>query len=81
MGESELALPYQGGVVECLPVCLLLDPESELIHPPGGVGLLVGQPFDVVKVRYQTPQYNGRYNSILGAFRESAWVCAWWEVA
>ncbi|WOO79346.1 Mitochondrial basic amino acids transporter [Vanrija pseudolonga] len=35
----------------------------------GGVGLLVGQPFDVVKVRYQTPQYNGRYNSILGAFR------------
>ncbi|TXT10979.1 hypothetical protein VHUM_01730 [Vanrija humicola] len=35
----------------------------------GGVGLLVGQPFDVVKVRYQTPQYNGRYNSIIGAFR------------
>lgn len=35
----------------------------------GAVGLVVGQPFDVVKVRWQTPEYNGRYASITGAFR------------
>lgn len=37
----------------------------------GAAGLIVGQPFDVVKVRYQTPAFMGRYNSIIGAFRES----------
>ncbi|RSH87801.1 uncharacterized protein EHS24_000318 [Apiotrichum porosum] len=35
----------------------------------GAVGLVVGQPFDVVKVRYQTPAFNGKYTSIFGAFR------------
>ncbi|OCF33700.1 carnitine/acyl carnitine carrier [Kwoniella heveanensis CBS 569] len=33
----------------------------------GAAGLVVGQPFDVVKVRYQTPQYAGRYTSTFGA--------------
>ncbi|WWC72555.1 uncharacterized protein I206_106517 [Kwoniella pini CBS 10737] len=33
----------------------------------GAAGLVVGQPFDVVKVRYQTPQYAGRYKSTFGA--------------
>ncbi|WWD20676.1 hypothetical protein CI109_105152 [Kwoniella shandongensis] len=33
----------------------------------GAAGLLVGQPFDVVKVRYQTPQYAGRYSSTFSA--------------
>ncbi|WVR08551.1 hypothetical protein IAU60_005606 [Kwoniella sp. DSM 27419] len=33
----------------------------------GAVGLVVGQPFDVVKVRYQTPQFAGRYSSTFGA--------------
>ncbi|WVQ95620.1 hypothetical protein IAU59_002718 [Kwoniella sp. CBS 9459] len=33
----------------------------------GAAGLVVGQPFDVVKVRYQTPQYAGRYSSTFGA--------------
>lgn len=33
---------------------------------------MVGQPFDVVKVRYQTPEYNGRYASITQAFSESS---------
>jgi hypothetical protein len=27
----------------------------------------VGQPFDVVKVRYQTPEYAGRYSSTFAA--------------
>jgi solute carrier family 25 carnitine/acylcarnitine transporter 20/29 len=36
----------------------------------GVAGLVVGQPFDVVKVRYQTPSYAGKYSSVLGAFRE-----------
>jgi hypothetical protein len=27
----------------------------------------VGQPFDVVKVRYQTPEYAGRYSSTFSA--------------
>lgn len=47
----------------------------------GAVGLVVGQPFDVVKVRYQTPSYNGRYTSIHQAFRESArdGCVEWWE--
>ncbi|WRT70681.1 uncharacterized protein IL334_007679 [Kwoniella shivajii] len=33
----------------------------------GAAGLIVGQPFDVVKVRYQTPQYAGRYSSTFSA--------------
>nr|XP_019051112.1 carnitine/acyl carnitine carrier [Kwoniella bestiolae CBS 10118]OCF30042.1 carnitine/acyl carnitine carrier [Kwoniella bestiolae CBS 10118] len=33
----------------------------------GAAGLVVGQPFDVVKVRYQTPEYAGRYKSTFGA--------------
>jgi hypothetical protein len=33
----------------------------------GGVGLVVGQPFDVVKVRYQTLAYAKRYSSTFGA--------------
>ncbi|KIR79525.1 carnitine/acyl carnitine carrier [Cryptococcus gattii E566] len=33
----------------------------------GVTGLIVGQPFDVVKVRYQTPQYIGRYGSTFSA--------------
>ncbi|KAE8541409.1 hypothetical protein D1P53_002768 [Cryptococcus gattii VGV] len=33
----------------------------------GATGLIVGQPFDVVKVRYQTPQYIGRYGSTFSA--------------
>ena len=33
----------------------------------GVTGLVVGQPFDVVKVRYQTPSYNARYSSTFGA--------------
>ncbi|CAD6564976.1 MAG: hypothetical protein TREMPRED_000531 [Tremellales sp. Tagirdzhanova-0007] len=33
----------------------------------GAAGLVVGQPFDVVKVRFQTPQYAGRYVSTFGA--------------
>lgn len=37
---------------------------------PGVAGLVVGQPFDVVKVRYQTPEYRGRYSSIRSAFGE-----------
>ena len=36
----------------------------------GAAGLVVGQPFDVVKVRYQTPGYQGRYSSITQAFGE-----------
>lgn len=36
----------------------------------GAAGLVVGQPFDVVKVRYQTPAYHGKYSSIHQAFRE-----------
>ncbi|KAL7422931.1 hypothetical protein Q5752_002228 [Cryptotrichosporon argae] len=36
----------------------------------GAAGLVVGQPLDVVKVRYQTPEYAGRYSSIVGAFRD-----------
>lgn len=40
-------------------VCLLI--------PIGVTGLIVGQPFDVVKVRYQTPQYIGRYGSTFSA--------------
>ncbi|BEI81460.1 hypothetical protein CcaverHIS002_0206200 [Cutaneotrichosporon cavernicola] len=35
----------------------------------GAAGLIVGQPFDVVKVRYQTPSFNGKYTSIHQAFR------------
>ncbi|CAK9786540.1 unnamed protein product [Cutaneotrichosporon oleaginosum] len=35
----------------------------------GAAGLIVGQPFDVVKVRYQTTSYSGRYTSIHQAFR------------
>ncbi|RSH85272.1 hypothetical protein EHS25_005079 [Saitozyma podzolica] len=34
----------------------------------GAAGLVVGQPFDVVKVRYQTPEFAGRYASTFGAF-------------
>ncbi|GFZ48109.1 hypothetical protein JCM24511_05857 [Saitozyma sp. JCM 24511] len=34
----------------------------------GAAGLIVGQPFDVVKVRYQTPEFAGRYASTFGAF-------------
>ncbi|KAI9633489.1 mitochondrial carrier domain-containing protein [Dioszegia hungarica] len=34
----------------------------------GVAGLVVGQPFDVVKVRYQTPEFKGRYTSIRSAF-------------
>jgi hypothetical protein len=33
----------------------------------GAAGLIVGQPFDVVKVRYQTPEYAGRYSSTFAA--------------
>jgi solute carrier family 25 carnitine/acylcarnitine transporter 20/29 len=33
----------------------------------GAAGLIVGQPFDVVKVRYQTPEYAGRYTSTFKA--------------
>lgn len=33
----------------------------------GAAGLVVGQPFDVVKVRIQTPQFAGRYASTFGA--------------
>ncbi|KAK8850494.1 hypothetical protein IAR55_004412 [Kwoniella newhampshirensis] len=33
----------------------------------GAAGLVVGQPFDVVKVRYQTPRYAGRYSSTFSA--------------
>lgn len=33
----------------------------------------MGQPFDVVKVRYQTPEYAGRYSSVIGAFGESSY--------
>jgi solute carrier family 25 carnitine/acylcarnitine transporter 20/29 len=33
----------------------------------GAAGLIVGQPFDVVKVRYQTPEYAGRYSSTFKA--------------
>ncbi|ORY26607.1 mitochondrial carrier domain-containing protein [Naematelia encephala] len=33
----------------------------------GAAGLIVGQPFDVVKVRYQTPQFQGRYTSTFAA--------------
>ncbi|WWC65069.1 uncharacterized protein I303_107683 [Kwoniella dejecticola CBS 10117] len=33
----------------------------------GAAGLVVGQPFDVVKVRYQTPQYAGKYKSTFSA--------------
>ncbi|WWC92271.1 uncharacterized protein L201_007225 [Kwoniella dendrophila CBS 6074] len=33
----------------------------------GAAGLIVGQPFDVVKVRYQTPQYAGKYSSTFSA--------------
>jgi len=36
----------------------------------GAAGLLVGQPFDVVKVRYQIPSFNGRYTSTWGALGE-----------
>lgn len=34
----------------------------------GAAGLLVGQPFDTIKVRFQSPQYKGRYASTWGAF-------------
>lgn len=27
----------------------------------------MGQPFDVVKVRYQSPQFNGKYGNTFGA--------------
>jgi hypothetical protein len=37
----------------------------------GAAGLVVGQPFDVVKVRYQTPEFAGRYASTFGAFGRS----------
>jgi hypothetical protein len=45
----------------------------------GAAGLLVGQPFDVVKVRYQTPQYSGRYGSTFGALSKCEWdaICKW----
>ena len=46
----------------------------------GAVGLVVGQPFDVVKVRYQTPEYAGKYPSVYGALREccvSVIKCRW----
>lgn len=33
----------------------------------GAAGLIVGQPFDVVKVRYQSPQFNGKYGNTFGA--------------
>jgi hypothetical protein len=49
---------------------------AEANHP-GAVGLVVGQPFDVVKVRYQTPAFNGKYTSIFGAFREYHWSLYW----
>lgn len=44
---------------DTLIVCVLI--------PIGATGLIVGQPFDVVKVRYQTPQYIGRYGSTFSA--------------
>ncbi|EIW69903.1 hypothetical protein TREMEDRAFT_71447 [Tremella mesenterica DSM 1558] len=34
----------------------------------GAAGLVVGQPFDVIKVRYQTPEFNGRYSSVWRTF-------------
>jgi hypothetical protein len=37
----------------------------------GAAGLIVGQPFDVVKVRYQTPEYAGRYSSTFSALGKS----------
>lgn len=38
-----------------------------LIRSAGAVGLVVGQPFDVVKVRYQTTAFAGQYRSTWGA--------------
>ena len=40
----------------------------------GAAGLVVGQPLDVVKVRYQTPDFAGKYTSIYKAFGECSRV-------
>jgi solute carrier family 25 carnitine/acylcarnitine transporter 20/29 len=37
----------------------------------GAAGLVVGQPFDVVEVRYQTPRFAGQYTSTWGALSGS----------
>lgn len=43
---------------------------QRLMESTGAAGLVVGQPFDVIKVRYQTPQYIGRYASTWRALGE-----------
>ncbi|WVO17368.1 hypothetical protein L204_105060 [Cryptococcus depauperatus] len=47
------------------PISPMIDFTAGVIA--GAAGLVVGQPFDVVKVRYQTPQYMGRYGSTFSA--------------
>lgn len=43
---------------------------AKLTQGLGAAGLIVGQPFDVVKVRFQTPEYAGRYTSTFRALGE-----------
>lgn len=77
--EVSPIVDFSAGVVAGKPISraaramsYLLKAELSVADLYAGVaGLVVGQPFDVVKVRYQTPEYAGRYNSISGAFRES----------
>ncbi|KAJ9116183.1 hypothetical protein QFC20_000863 [Naganishia adeliensis] len=46
-----------------------LDPKIDFLAGTvaGVAGLIVGQPFDTIKVRFQSPQYANRYSSTFGA--------------
>ncbi|KAI5451552.1 hypothetical protein NCC49_001537 [Naganishia albida] len=46
-----------------------LDPKVDFLAGTvaGVAGLIVGQPFDTIKVRFQSPQYANRYSSTFGA--------------
>lgn len=67
------AVDFAAGVVGGMSSSLLHIQAITLAYGGIGVaGLIVGQPFDVVKVRYQTPEYSGRYSSIRSAFGKSA---------
>ncbi|KAH8087279.1 mitochondrial carrier domain-containing protein [Filobasidium floriforme] len=48
-----------------------LDPRIDFLAGTvaGAAGLLAGQPLDTVKVRFQSPQYKGRYPSTWSAIR------------
>lgn len=62
------AVDFAAGTFAGMCPRLIRARESLIVSSQGVAGLFVGQPLDTIKVRFQSPQYSGRYTGTLSAF-------------